>query len=176
MAEVWIIISGGFQPSTKLSTNVSYEVVQYCLYSVSFQKHPAARVCTTVHPGPFVLNRPDRTLEMPLSKEPTKTLLGRDPPRQERLNGVSYQQNAIISHKGWQYAVFYTSKSIEDPQGPLLVSLSRRRKVVDTAAVWETLTLPDYEQVVDDSHNTISLGICPGDGTIHLSFDHHADR
>jgi BNR repeat-containing family member len=132
--------------------------------------------CTTVHPGPFVLNRSDRTLEMPPSKEPTKTILGRDPPRQERLNGVSYQQNAIISYRGWQYAVFYTSKSIEDPQGPLLVSLSRRRKVVGTAAVWETLTLPDYEQVIDDSHNTISLGICPGDGTIHLSFDHHADR
>ncbi|HMA91451.1 MAG TPA: BNR repeat-containing protein, partial [Polyangiaceae bacterium] len=25
----------------------------------------------------------------------------------------------------------------------------------------------------DDAHNTISLGIAPGDGTLHVSFDHH---
>jgi hypothetical protein len=44
MAEVPLFVSGGFQPSTKLSTNISYKVVQYCLYMISFQKHPAARV------------------------------------------------------------------------------------------------------------------------------------
>lgn len=113
---------------------------------------------------------------MPFSTPPTKTVLGRDPPRQSRINGMSAQQNVIISHNGWQYATFYTSKDIEEPGSPLLVTLARRRHVGCCSAAWATVVLLDYEQVVDDGHNTISLGICAGDGTIHLSFDHHADR
>lgn len=38
------------------------------------------------------------------------------------------------------------------------------------------LSFSDYEQLVDDGHNTISIGVCRGDGSIHLAFDHHCDR
>jgi hypothetical protein len=34
----------------------------------------------------------------------------------------------------------------------------------------------DYEQRSDDGHNTISVGVCKGDGTVHVAFDHHCDR
>ncbi len=41
---------------------------------------------------------------------------------------------------------------------------------------WETLVFDDYVQTTDDPHNTVQMGICAGDGTIHLSYDHHCDR
>jgi BNR repeat-containing family member len=44
------------------------------------------------------------------------------------------------------------------------------RRSLPTGA-WSTLELTDYTLAADDAHNTISLGVCPGDGTLHLSFD-----
>ncbi len=38
---------------------------------------------------------------------------------------------------------------------------------------WKTIQFLDYDFKSDDSHNIVSLGICPNDGTIHLAFDHH---
>ena len=78
------------------------------------------------------------------------------------MNGLSYQQDAIITHLNWQYTVFYNSDRH--------VTIARRKL---PGINWELLTLTDYEQTTNDSHNTISIGIAPSDGTIHLSFDHH---
>lgn len=44
-----------------------------------------------------------------------------------------------------------------------------------TTGQWEFLTLKDYLQTADDGHNTISLGVCAGDGTVHVAFDAHCD-
>lgn len=41
---------------------------------------------------------------------------------------------------------------------------------------WETIIFEDYQQITHDGHNIISIGVCDGDGTIHLAFDHHCDR
>jgi hypothetical protein len=38
---------------------------------------------------------------------------------------------------------------------------------------WSKFDFKDYTNTVNDAHNTISLGICPEDGTLHVSFDHH---
>ncbi|KAK2748602.1 hypothetical protein FQN55_004155 [Onygenales sp. PD_40] len=99
--------------------------------------------------------------------------------RQHRINANSFQQNAILSYNGWQYAAFYMPKheANEDtidgsPRTALVVNISRRRQSSET---WETLMLKDYEQTADDGHNTISIGICEGDGTVHVSFDMHCD-
>jgi hypothetical protein len=46
-----------------------------------------------------------------------------------------------------------------------------RRKLPD--GHWQVLRLTDYKFTGNDAHNTISLGICERDGTIHLAFDHH---
>ncbi|KAK7968076.1 uncharacterized protein PG986_002353 [Apiospora aurea] len=111
--------------------------------------------------------------------EPTVSVLGADPSwRKHVLNGDAFQQDAIQSFHGWQYACFYTdSRGAEGSDGssrePLYVHLSRRKLPVGK---WETLVFRDYPQTTDDGHNTVQLGICPGDGTIHLSYDHHCDQ
>ena len=38
---------------------------------------------------------------------------------------------------------------------------------------WQVLEFTDYEQTLDDGHNVASLGICPKDETIHMSWDLH---
>lgn len=80
------------------------------------------------------------------------------------INGKSYQKDALASHKGFQYMAYY------DKQGH--VCLARRKLPVGH---WETIRFLDYNFKGNDSHNVVSLGICPNDGTIHLAFDHHVD-
>ena len=80
----------------------------------------------------------------------------------EGLNGLSFQQDVLVSHKGWQYASYYNAVRH--------VCVARRKL---PSGAWEILELKDYTQTEDDSHNTISMGICAQDGTIHLAFDHH---
>ncbi|KAI0405839.1 hypothetical protein F4802DRAFT_137082 [Xylaria palmicola] len=103
--------------------------------------------------------------------EPLRTSLGPDPTHRTcALNGYAFQQDAIRSFNGWQYACFYAA--LLGTKEPLFVHLSRR-KLPD--GPWQTLVFEDYPQTVDDGHNTVQFGICPGDGTIHLSYDHHCD-
>lgn len=109
--------------------------------------------------------------------------LAADPRRQHRINANSFQQDALLHYQGWQYTCFYsesdtTSNEESDGDPALVVNISRRSigSIISGDTRWETLTLPDYSQVVDDGHNTISLGICHGDGTIHVSFDHHCNE
>ena len=78
------------------------------------------------------------------------------------LNGQAFQQNGIMTYKGYQYAVYWNSAR----------HVCIYRKKLSTGAI-QTLELTDYKNSLNDSHNTISMGICPADGTIHLSFDHH---
>lgn len=108
--------------------------------------------------------------------EPSTTVLGPDPThRKHSINGYAFQQDAITTHKGWQYAVYYSAlryKETSSAAEPLFVHLARR-KLPD--GPWQTLVFEDYPQTTDDGHNTIQMGICPGDGTIHLSYDHHCD-
>ncbi|KAI2641021.1 hypothetical protein GGS21DRAFT_547353 [Xylaria nigripes] len=102
---------------------------------------------------------------------PLRTVLGPDPTHRIcAINGYAFQQDAIRSFNGWQYACFYASlpRALE----PLFVHLSRRKL---PSGPWQTIVFEDYAQTVDDGHNTVQLGICPGDGTIHLSYDHHCD-
>jgi hypothetical protein len=78
------------------------------------------------------------------------------------LNGESFQQDAIVTHAGYQYTAFWnTNRQV----------VLARRQLPDGA--WEKFDFTDYTNSADDAHNTISLGICPGDGTLHLAFDHH---
>lgn len=78
------------------------------------------------------------------------------------INGKSFQQDALISHRGYQYLAYYNALGN--------VCLTRRKL---PGGPWETLRFTDYHFQSNDAHNTISMGICPNDGTIHLAFDHH---
>ncbi len=78
------------------------------------------------------------------------------------INGLAFQQDALASHKNYQYVAFYDAGR--------RVCLGRRRL---PAGDWQVIRFADYDFKSNDAHNTISLGICPKDGTIHLAFDHH---
>jgi hypothetical protein len=82
----------------------------------------------------------------------------------QAINGKAFQQDAIVTHNRFQYVGYYNSKRH--------VSLGRRKL---SNANWEIIELIDYDFKSNDAHNTISIGICPEDGTIHIAFDHHND-
>jgi hypothetical protein len=85
------------------------------------------------------------------------------------VHGVTFQQDGVTTYKGWQYATYYQGNPVNS-SGKVAVA---RRPLPDGA--WERLVLDDYTFSTVDSHNDVVLGICPGDGSIHLCFDHHID-
>ncbi len=80
----------------------------------------------------------------------------------QSINGLSFQQDAVVTHGTYQYVAYYDEGR--------RVCLARRKL---PAGDWAVLRFTDYDFTSNDAHNTISLGICPQDGTIHLAFDHH---
>jgi hypothetical protein len=80
------------------------------------------------------------------------------------LNGESFQQEGILTYDGYQYAAYWNT-------GPRVV-LARRP--VGTGS-WSKIEMaPSYTGTSSDAHNTISLGISPSDGRLHIAFDHHS--
>ena len=108
------------------------------------------------------------------------------------INGLPYQQEAVLTYNGWQYMTFYHGTGTEGTiSGYVCVA---RRRLSGTGGIeirtgeslpqalfslrwpstkWEIIELTDYTFTSNDAHNMISMGICPNDGTIHLSYDHH---
>jgi hypothetical protein len=97
------------------------------------------------------------------------------------INGVSYQQEALLTHGNWQYAIWYT-------RADQTLLLARRSIDGRTPQGWETIRL-DGSTLVNggppsdragyrtwNSHNVAVLGICPADGTVHVFYDMHASR
>ena len=82
----------------------------------------------------------------------------------QAINGMAFQQHAIVSHLGWQYLAYYDARR--------RVCLARREL---PAGAWQIIRFEDYDFTSNDAHNTISLGVAGLDGTIHLAFDHHVD-
>lgn len=80
----------------------------------------------------------------------------------QAINGLSFQQEAVITHGQHQYVGYY--------DGGRRVCIARRKL---PAGKWEVARFTDYAFQSNDAHNTISIGVCPGDGTIHIAFDHH---
>ena len=85
------------------------------------------------------------------------------------VHGVTFQQDGVVTYKGWQYAAYYQS-FFNGTRNVGRVSVGRRPLPGGT---WQTFTFTDYDFTTVDSHNDVVLGICAEDGTIHLSFDHH---
>jgi len=78
------------------------------------------------------------------------------------INGRTYQKEALATFNGYQYLAYYNHDR--------RVCISRRKL---PSGEWNTIQFLDYVFNSDDSHNIVSFGICPNDGTIHLAFDHH---
>lgn len=85
------------------------------------------------------------------------------------LNAVVEQRDQLLTYKGWQYATYYKQMT-----GPTVRHLAIARRRLPSGA-WQSFDFGDYVQSTDDDHNGIAMGICPNDGTIHLSFDHHVN-
>lgn len=97
--------------------------------------------------------------------------VGTDIEGTERLNGVSYQEDVLITYNNHQYVTFY--ETAPAGYGSHYVRLGRRR-VSPSVEDWEYLTFDDYTRTTMDGRNMVSMGIS-GDGRIHLSFDHHVN-
>lgn len=80
-------------------------------------------------------------------------------------NVSTYQQDGIITYKGWQYAAWY-----RDAEGSRNASVISRRQLPD--GDWDSFEV-DFDLLANDSHNNISLAVSPSDGRIHIAFGQH---
>jgi hypothetical protein len=78
------------------------------------------------------------------------------------LNGEAFQQEGIVTHKGYQYTAFWNTAH----------HVVMARRMLPSGA-WASFELSDYTNTEGDAHNTISLGVTEADGTLHVAFDHH---
>jgi hypothetical protein len=77
------------------------------------------------------------------------------------VNNESFQQDAIVTYAGYQYATWYTAdRSAVVARRPL------------PSGAWQKVVLP-HQLSTNDSHNVISLGISPKDGRLHIAMDTH---
>lgn len=81
-----------------------------------------------------------------------------------RFNWASFDQDKILSHGDHQYTVYWDADKV-------LVVV---RRDLRTHAV-QALRLPRHTLTIQpmDGHRNTVLGISPGDGRLHLSWDHH---
>ncbi len=92
------------------------------------------------------------------------------------INGVSFQDQIIATLGAYQYTAYYNSVS-----GVERIVLARRTVDGFEVGPWESFQTSLEFTNGDESgagtswnaHNTISLGICETDGTLHLAWDHH---
>lgn len=87
------------------------------------------------------------------------------------MNWASFDQDKVVSYGGYQYSVYWAAD--------LVLSVARRNLETDEV---QTVRLENYilaagkaaSQQRNGHRNTV-IGISPGDGRIHLSWDHHVD-
>lgn len=77
------------------------------------------------------------------------------------FNGQTFEQEAVLTFRGYRYATYYAEGGV--------LCLARRRL---NGGPWQSIRFDD-RVTHNDVHNVSVLGICPGDGTIHLAYDHH---
>ncbi|MBQ0987977.1 BNR repeat-containing protein [Streptomyces sp. F63] len=78
------------------------------------------------------------------------------------VNNNSFQKNGLLTHRGHQYAAWYTADR----------SAVIARRALGTTG-WHTLRL-DHRLTADDSHNVISMGVSAADGRLHVLMDSHS--
>jgi hypothetical protein len=82
------------------------------------------------------------------------------------VNNASYQQSGILTWSGFQYAAWYTGTRNAVVARRVVPSGSA------TPGAWQRVTLP-HTLTTNDSHNSISLGVSPADGRLHIAMDTH---
>lgn len=79
------------------------------------------------------------------------------------VNNNSFQKNALLTYKGYQYAVWYTADR----------NAVVGRRVLGSGT-WSTVKV-GHTLRYNDSHNVISMGVSKIDGRLHLNMDSHSD-
>ncbi len=86
-----------------------------------------------------------------------------------RFNWMSFDQDKVVSWAGHQYSVFWNAER----------HLTVVRRNLETGDV-QPLAFPDHilaeglsERQRSNAHRNIVVGLSPGDGRLHLSWDHH---
>ena len=77
-----------------------------------------------------------------------------------------------VSHKNYQYIVYYTARDRSIPRAQAFSQVVVARRKLGSFN-WEHATLQGYQIRSDDAHNRQTIGISSGDGVIHIAFDHH---
>jgi hypothetical protein len=83
------------------------------------------------------------------------------------VNNASYQQSGIMTYAGYQYTAWYTAS-----RSAVVARRSVPSGSAGTPGAWEKVTLP-HSLSTNDSHNSISLGVSPADGRLHIAMDTH---
>lgn len=99
--------------------------------------------------------------------DPSALVMGTRDVTNGSINGRPFQQEALVTFNGYQFAAWYH-------QGGLSLRLGRRSLDSETWEVVDTGFLFQNGAQFWDSHNCVSMGIS-GDGRIHLVFDLHSD-
>ncbi|WP_216591330.1 BNR repeat-containing protein [Streptomyces brasiliscabiei] len=79
------------------------------------------------------------------------------------VNNNAFQKNALLTYKGYQYAVWYTADR----------NAVVGRRVLGSGT-WSTVKV-GHTLRYNDSHNVISMGVSRTDGRLHLNMDSHSD-
>ena len=98
-------------------------------------------------------------------------------PYGRNVNGLSFISDALTSLKGYQYSAYWAVSPEDGTAGHVAVA---RRKLPDGA--WDVIDLKHstFRNGMNaktalpwDAHNVVSLGLCDGDGSLHVAYDHH---
>jgi hypothetical protein len=109
--------------------------------------------------------------------DPRGMVLAHGAPYGRNINGLAFIGDALISFNGYQYSAYWATAPADGPAGHVAVA---RRKLPD--GEWSVIDLPGSEfrngmnpklKLPWDAHNVVSLGLCTGDGSLHVSYDHH---
>ncbi|MDA0814269.1 MAG: BNR-4 repeat-containing protein [Verrucomicrobia bacterium] len=80
------------------------------------------------------------------------------------VNAVHCQQDAVVTHGNHQYVGYI------DAERRLCLA---RRKL--PSGDWGIIRFTDYAFKSNDDHCTVCIGLCPKDGTLHMSWGMHND-
>jgi hypothetical protein len=84
------------------------------------------------------------------------------------VNDISYGQSQLILHGNSQFSVWYRAI------GPNRAHVAVGRRSLGQAA-WQTTALTDWTLASDNTHENVTMGIAPLDGTVHFAFGMHAE-
>lgn len=74
----------------------------------------------------------------------------------------TFDSNRVVSHRGYEYSAYWDSDRT--------MQIVRRRLSDDDV---QTINLTSIRVSRQDGHRSIGLGISPGDGRLHIVYDHH---